>query len=42
MVYDTLNQWVCGFCPPFGIVNNYKTQRFGNWISHRSQVKGER
>jgi hypothetical protein len=25
MVYKTLNYCICGLCPQFGIINNYKT-----------------
>jgi hypothetical protein len=32
MLYNTQNYWVCEFCPSFGILNNYRTQRFRNWI----------
>jgi hypothetical protein len=35
--------WVFGLCPSSGFFlnNNEKTQRFGNWICFRTQVKGE-
>jgi hypothetical protein len=29
---------VSGLCPSSGILNNYKTVRFGNWIRFRLQV----
>jgi hypothetical protein len=32
--------WVYGLCPSSGILNNYKTQCFGNCISFRLQVSG--
>jgi hypothetical protein len=31
-----------GFLPSYGILNNYKTQRSGNWISFALQVSGGR
>jgi hypothetical protein len=34
------NQWVSGLCPSSGILNSYKTQRFGNWICSRLQASG--
>jgi hypothetical protein len=37
----TINQdyWVSGLCPSSGILNNRRTQRFGNWICFRPQVR---
>jgi hypothetical protein len=32
MVYNTQNHWVCGFSPPPEVLNNWKKQRFGNWV----------
>jgi hypothetical protein len=42
--YNTKNHWVSGLCPLSGILStsNYRTQRFGNWIYFRLQVRGER
>jgi hypothetical protein len=40
IVYNIQNHWVSRLCPSSGITNNYKTQRFGNWISFHIQVKG--
>jgi hypothetical protein len=31
--------WICGLLSS-GILNNWKTQIFGNWISFRLQVMG--
>jgi hypothetical protein len=42
MAYNTQNQWVYELCPSFGIINNYGTQRFGNWVCFRPQVRGEK
>jgi hypothetical protein len=39
MVYNIQNHWVYGFCPSPRILNIYKTDRFGNWISFRLQVR---
>jgi hypothetical protein len=36
---STENHWVCGLCPSSGILNKLKTQRFGNWICFRPQVR---
>jgi hypothetical protein len=41
MEYNTQNYWVFGLYPSSGILKHYKTQRFGNWICLRLQVKGE-
>jgi hypothetical protein len=40
-VYNTQNYWVFGLCPLSGILETIKTQRFGNWICFRPQVRGE-
>jgi hypothetical protein len=32
MVDYTKYHWVSGLCPSSSILNNWKTQRFGNWI----------
>jgi hypothetical protein len=29
------SHWVCGLCRSSGIQNNWKTQRFGNWMCFR-------
>jgi hypothetical protein len=42
MVYNTQNHWFYGLCPSSGILINYKTQRFRNWICLRLQAKGGR
>jgi hypothetical protein len=36
---ETENHWASGLCPSFGILNNCKTQRFGNWNCFRLQVR---
>jgi hypothetical protein len=41
MVYNTQNYWVFGLFPSSGILGTRKTQRFGNWICFRPQVRGE-
>jgi hypothetical protein len=41
MVQNTQNYWVFGLCPSSDILKNYKTQRFGNWICFRPEVRGE-
>jgi hypothetical protein len=38
----TQNHWIYGFCSTSRIVNNYKAQRFVNWICFCLQVKGGR
>jgi hypothetical protein len=38
--YNTQNQWVLGLCPSFGVLNNQKTQRFGNWACFRCSGEG--
>jgi hypothetical protein len=40
MVYDIQDYWVLGLCPSSGILKN-RTQRFGNWICFRPQVRGQ-
>jgi hypothetical protein len=37
--YETQNYWVFGLCPTFDILNNYRTQHFGNRICFRPQVR---
>jgi hypothetical protein len=32
IVYNTQNYWLWGFCSSSGNVNNWKRQRFGNWM----------
>jgi hypothetical protein len=39
MVYSILNHCDYALCLSSGIVNNYKTRRFGNWITFRLQVR---
>jgi hypothetical protein len=41
MVYNTQRYCVLGLCPSSGFFlnNNEKTQRFGNWICFRPQVR---
>jgi hypothetical protein len=34
--------WVCWLCSSSAILNNYKTQRYRNWICVRLQVMGRR
>jgi hypothetical protein len=34
------NEWVCGLCQSQGILNNWKTHRFGNWTCFRLQIRG--
>jgi hypothetical protein len=41
MGHKTQSYWVSGVHSPYGVVNNEKTQRFGNWICFRLQVKWE-
>jgi hypothetical protein len=41
MVYDIQDYWVFGLCPSSGILRNRTTQRFGNWICFRPQVRGQ-
>jgi hypothetical protein len=36
MMYNVQNRRVCWICPSSGILNNEKTQRFGNYLSPSS------
>jgi hypothetical protein len=38
MVCNTQNHWFSEFCPLSDILNNKKTQRFGNWVCFLLQV----
>jgi hypothetical protein len=29
MMFNSQNNWICGRCPPSGILNNKETERFG-------------
>jgi hypothetical protein len=39
---NSQNHCVSGLCASSGIRGNYKSQRFGNWVCFRHQVKGRR
>jgi hypothetical protein len=41
MVYDIQDYWVFELCSSSGILKNRRTQRFGNWICFRPQVRGQ-
>jgi hypothetical protein len=41
MAYNTQSRWFTGLRLSHGILNNYKTQRFGKCICFRHQVRGE-
>jgi hypothetical protein len=38
---ETKNYWVIEPCPSSGILRKQKTERFGNWIYFRPQVRGD-
>jgi hypothetical protein len=40
--YIIQNYWVSGLCPSSGLLETSKTQRFGNWICFRPQVREEK
>jgi hypothetical protein len=40
MVFNTQKYWVCEFCPPFGILNNWKIT-FRKLDLFRPQGRGE-
>jgi hypothetical protein len=39
MVYNTQSYWIFGLCPSSDFEITKKTQRFGNWICFRPQVR---
>jgi hypothetical protein len=42
MMYNTRNCWISELCPSSGILNNYKSERFGKWICFRLKVRAGR